>query len=225
MTVTVLWAAPVEVGRVAQLLSDGDRERLAALRAAPDRNRFATGRALLRLGTSRLAGGAADEVVLDSTCANCGRPHGRPTLVHPSVDVQLSVTHSADRVLLAFGVQTGVGIDIEPWGATDFAGFDAVALTAGERAEVQALPVPQADRARTALWVAKEAVLKLQGVGLAVEPNTVHVGLGATLATSGLGLVQLTALDVGADYCARLATAGQTPPTVELIDANDWLAG
>jgi len=211
--ITSVWAVPVDADRIQHLLSDDDRDRLDTLFDPADRNRFATGRALLRLAVSDLTGVAAWRVTFDATCSTCGRPHGRPVLTSASGpdELHLSVSHAGDRVVVAVSANGPVGVDVEPWASTRFDGFDQVALTAGERAELAALGEAGAAHARTELWVAKEAVLKRHGIGLDQSPETLHVGVGATkvAAPAEESLVDLVPLDVGPDYCARLAVVGR----------------
>jgi 4'-phosphopantetheinyl transferase len=121
--------------------------------------------ALLRRVLSELSGTPPADHVLTRTCATCGGPHGKPVLDHPTLHVSLS--SAGDLAVVAVTAAGPVGVDVERIAATDFEGFDGVALGAGEQARTP--------RERARAWTRKEAVLKATGTGLATDPRTVDV--------------------------------------------------
>lgn len=94
----------------------------------------------------------------------------KPRLVG-SEDLDFSISHSGDAVLVAVTRRLRVGADVE---AAPFAAFDSVALrrrmlTPAESQEISGLE-PEDARTRLArLWTAKEAVAKATGQGLASD--------------------------------------------------------
>jgi 4'-phosphopantetheinyl transferase len=205
--VEVRWAAPGSwAGRAGPegWLDEVEARRCSGLRWAADRMRFMLSRHLLKTLVEEMAGAPAESVRLDYACARCGRPHGRPVVVGPSCAVawNVSIAHAGDRVVVAASDAGPVGVDVEPVAAVDFDGFDAVALSACERARVAGLDPGLRAAARAQLWVRKEAWLKATGEGLRVDPAEADIALWS----GGLHL-----LDVGPGYAAAVATLGARP--------------
>ena len=100
---------------------------------------------------------------------------GRPAIVEPETDLRFSASHSGGTTLLALARGLDVGVDAERTDrdVTDWRLW-AQALTASELAR---LPVMRSARNLALLeaWVAKEAILKAAGVGLAVDPREVEL--------------------------------------------------
>jgi 4'-phosphopantetheinyl transferase len=141
----------------------------------PATDAAASAHALLRLLLTERTGVPPTAHVLVRRCTTCGGAHGKPRLAHPSLQVSLS--YVAGAVAVAVTDEGPVGVDLERLPATDFDGFDGVALAPGETASTTA------ERAR--LWTRKEAALKATGDGLSRDPRTVDVrgstALGAHL--------------------------------------------
>jgi 4'-phosphopantetheinyl transferase len=100
------------------------------------------------------------QVTVGRVCPSCGSTgHGRPWARHDRRDVHVSLSRSGPHLLTAVSPQEPVGVDVESV-ADVSSHWDAnVVLAAAEVAD------SDQDRART--WAAKEAVLKVYGVGLA----------------------------------------------------------
>ena len=118
---------------------------------------------LLRAEAARFHELPPSRVVLGHECVRCGSTeHGRPRLLATAalrVPARVSLARAGALSVVALTDAGDVGVDVEPSGAAEFEGFDAVARHPSEG---------DADRTRT--WVRKEAVLKACGVGLAVDP-------------------------------------------------------
>ncbi|MHC6220292.1 4'-phosphopantetheinyl transferase family protein [Arthrobacter sp. MMS24-S77] len=145
-------------------------------------------------------------------CPECGAgpeiAHGRPgyLLDGGPAPLVLSASRASGWVLFAAVVHPGPGLrlgaDLESAAGTEFAGFDGVALTARERRHVDALDPNHRALERARLWARKEAWLKMTGVGLRAEPNSLEV-----LETPGLWDLELPASADGRDLPAGLVAA------------------
>lgn len=141
------------------LLSDGEIGRLSSLRQQADRQRFVGVRLLLRAAVSEMARCDPGDVALRQRCGDCGGPHGRPIV---STAAQrgpaVSMAHSGALAIVALAPRP-VGIDIE---ALPDDGTTAP-VTRGH------------DEIDLVTWVRQEAVLKMTGHGVRVDPRLVRV--------------------------------------------------
>ena len=206
------------------VLSAMEVDRIARLRRAEDRQRATAARALLRIAVAERLGCRPSEVEFSLRCAVCGGEHGKPVPVVPAggEPVHASVSYSGSVVLVALAA-VPVGLDVERVAATEFAGFDDVALSAAERRELREVAPAERLAVRAGLWTAKEAILKISGRGLSVAPATVHVGRNAVPGTVRVdapvaagGVVALAAVPVPGGYRACVAVEGADVPSVAL---------
>lgn len=138
--------------RLAPLLSRAETERAERYRRSDDRSRFIIGRGLSRsLLGEKLAADAG------SLSIEIG-PSGKPFLAGGPC---FSISHSGIWVAIALS-NADVGIDIEERVALDHLPLSVLSQKEQERVLSAADPVD----AFLAIWVAKEAVLKLEGRGL-----------------------------------------------------------
>ena len=206
------------------VLSVGEIERIGRRRRTEDRERASAARALLRIAVADRFGCRPSEVEFSVRCAVCGGEHGKPLPVTPAgaEPVHASVSYAGSVVLVALAA-VPVGLDVDRVDATGFAGFDDVALSAAERRELSDVAAEERATVRAELWTAKEAILKINGLGLCVPPATVHVGRRAVPGTvpvdariAPTGVVSVAAVPVPAGYRACVATEGAGRPTVVL---------
>ena len=166
------------------------------------------------------------EVRIEQRCERCCGDHGQPrVLLPPSTFVSLS--RAADTVAISVSLAGPIGVDIESVSAVGRARFDDVAFNAVEREALRAVPAHELDRVRAGLWTSKEAVLKLSGEGLTVDPRKLTVAwseAGAFIllswpgATLNLAQVQLTSFDAGPGLVGTVAAlVPQTPRIVRRL--------
>lgn len=137
-------------------LSTAERRRAGAMRAESARARYVHGRAALRTIL-------AERLDLDPAEVPIERADGRIALVgHPTCHVSLS--HTGDFVAVAIADEGPVGIDIETTKRHDD-NVPEVALT--PRKVASAALVVGERLAPLAVWVAQEAAMKADGIGLA----------------------------------------------------------
>lgn len=192
-----------------QWLTDAERARADALRKAGDRADFIAAHALVRLAAARVLEVDPGALTVEQQCPTCGlRGHGRPAIAQaPELHVSLSHTRGyvaavADTAPVAVDVERLVR-DGDP---ERLDGLAATVLTAAERRLV--LTAAEPERAFTALWVRKEALIKL---GRAELDSLVDVNAAA--ATDGCAVFGWNDGDVvGVAISARPLQRGQIPP-------------
>ncbi|MEQ7005665.1 4'-phosphopantetheinyl transferase superfamily protein [Actinopolymorpha sp. B17G11] len=227
------------------LLDPVERTRRTAYRQRADADRFTLGRALVRI----VVGGAlripAAGVRLDSTCATCGEPHGKPRLLHEGAP-GVSITHAGDRVLVAVSTAGSVGIDVESPGGSggggsgssstagrDVSDLAAYVLTPGERAHLWQLPARRQHAAFLRYWTRKEALVKATGRGLAHDLRRIEVSapdqpprvLSSTDPDHPAEVFALADLCLPEGYVASVAVlaSGRRPLDVRFHDADPLL--
>jgi 4'-phosphopantetheinyl transferase len=178
-------------------LTPAELERANALRRPADRADFVAAHVLARRCAARLLDADPGHLTINQYCPVCCEPgHGRPTVAE-APDLHISFTHTRGYVAAAADTAE-IAVDAEHVITEDdpgrLDGLAAAVLTPSENALLHAAPHPE--RTFAALWVRKEALIKL---GLA-------------------DLDTLTALDVSAalpdtatygDYTVLGWTAGQ----------------
>ncbi|MHA7223653.1 4'-phosphopantetheinyl transferase family protein [Arthrobacter sp. RHLT1-20] len=164
-------------GGLGAFLSPQERDASLRFRREEDRLDYPASHSLFRLLAAwRLGLEPHDAAGLEvrRTCASCGSiEHGKPSIE----GVGMSMSRSHGTVMAAAGpAGTSLGADIEKAPTQVFDGFDGFAVAPGEGLGQDGLDVSDAsDADRIRLWVAKEAVLKAAGVGLAVDPSAVRL--------------------------------------------------
>src|ERR1700741_2193936 len=113
MRCDVWWARPAPATqRLLAMLNDVERTRYAAYRMEIDKLRFLTGRTLIRAVAGRRLGIEPEQVVLDASCYDCGKPHGKPRVVADGAP-GVAISHSGSLVALAVADGAPLGIDVE----------------------------------------------------------------------------------------------------------------
>lgn len=236
----VWWARPaVQTPRLIALLDDIERERHDAYRQTVDRARFLTGRVVAKAALGDALGIEAAAVVLDSTCPDCGRTHGKPRIVPPSgiegPFPEMSISHSGNLVGVAVTPGLPVGIDVEQERDVEVDGLVRMTLSAAELTTWAAVPEPDRDAAFFTYWSRKEAILKATGRGLAIsmtkvtvtpwdQPPRVVDSQASEVDTSRMHLAQL---DAGSGYraCVAVIAAPDADLVVTVHDADPIIAG
>jgi 4'-phosphopantetheinyl transferase len=156
-SVYVWWARRQDSSpRLEGLLDEIEQGRLAAYRRDEDRQRFLVGCALVKSAAASLTGKDPADMTLDRACSQCGKPHGKPHL--PGSDLELSVSHSGDKIAVAVMTGRSIGVDVEQVRDTQ----DRDSLQRYVMAENETGDFFTA-------WTRKEAVTKATGDGLRVS--------------------------------------------------------
>ena len=219
MDVDVWWATvrPRAVADHLAVLDAVEQRRYAALRTTEVRQRFVAGRLLLRTAVAERLGVEPGTVPLVTRCTGCGgTDHGKPAVAGSELEVSLS--HSADTVVVAVAAGPAVGVDVESLVGQDVAPREAleVLLSAEERrAAPRWADLPVSDTLRW--WTRKEAVLKALGHGLTADPDQLVVSTPgeppSVLAWQGHRDPAITRADLeaGAGAIAALAVLTRAP--------------
>lgn len=215
----IWWADPRQpIGSRAAVLSEPEMARAARYHKDGDRRRFITGCWLLRTVAGAELGIEPATVTVDRTCAECGKPHGKPRVVTNTVPLHASISHSGNRVALAVNWIGPVGVDVEEVPPPGH-GFPEFTLSPAEQEAVMRIAEGERDRAFLELWVRKEAVLKATGHGLRIPPDQVEVSgpldkpalLGWPLDTPP-DSVDIQSLDPGDGYVGAVALLADGEP-------------
>lgn len=199
-------------------LDDAERERAQRFVFPRDWRRH-----VMSHQTARRALGLACDVAPASIVF--GRePLGRPHLVVPAAAPDFNLSHSGELAVIALTRHGRVGVDLETIVVATSEKLAGHVLTPAEQALLAALPSWRRPEQFFRWWTAKEAFLKLNGVGLSVPPDTVQVdddGVRARCANGSLRHAEawLTSIDVGANAICTLAT--ERPARV--IELQGWI--
>jgi 4'-phosphopantetheinyl transferase len=233
----VWWARPaVETPRLLDLLDEVERGRYTAYHRAIDRVRFLAGRVVSKSLAAERLGIEPKQVVLDSTCQDCGRPHGKPSVVRPEGHradrplPELSISHSGDKIAVAVTDGLPVGVDVEQERDVQVQDLVRMTLSAGELDAFAAVRTADRDAAFFTYWSRKEALLKATGRGLSIpmtritvtpwdQPPRVVDSASSEVDASAMRMAQL---DAGTGYRAAVAVlAGPDFPTHNWVSEHD----
>lgn len=178
--VDVWWCSLVQpaeiVAELGSSLSSAENERAARFGSAALRERYITGRAVLR----RLLGDALS--MPPATVPIVRSRRGRPVLQStPSIDFNVSHTRGTAVFAIGTGLAEGVRVGVDVEHTERILGVDRLArklLTAAERDAMA--PLGQSERRRRFLqtWTCKEAMSKATGDGLSAPFGKFSVNPG-----------------------------------------------
>jgi 4'-phosphopantetheinyl transferase len=214
------------VGWYSRTVTAAEHERAGRFRRE-DALRFLASRALARAALASQLGSGPLEIGFTRRCPHCGDPdHGRPVAISHDRTAEFSLTRAGEVVAVVIASDP-VGLDAEPRraGTRDllatqvFSDEDRTALSHGG-------PSSSPDRI-LALWVAKEAVGKLSGLGLlnAGRIRTVpsHPGWAPALDALGRSCWQ-SAVEMPTVAAAAVATY-TGPATIRTHDGATFRLG
>lgn len=186
------------------VLGDSDYALVERMRRPVDRRRRLVTRALLRLAVADWAEVDPTDVVI---AAEAG---GRPVVTVPTgAALHVSVSHTDDCSLVAVGANP-VGVDVEPRIRHLERDVAARICSPAERVVVSGLDDVDARLTLVRTWVRKEAVLKLDGRALGVEPTAVDVRRSHVRLPAGgrWRSARLREVDAGPGHLAAVAWIG-----------------
>ena len=153
------------------LLSDEELVRAERFRHPHDRRSFVLGRGIVRSLLARYLGVPAVALVAD----RWKKPH----LAEPSdSELTFNLSHSGGLLVLAVGSVEAVGVDIERVRAgVDHEGLAARFFAPAEYATLSGLPADERQNGFFSCWTRKEALVKANGMGLALPLDSFVVSV------------------------------------------------
>jgi 4'-phosphopantetheinyl transferase len=215
------------------LLSERERRRAQRYRKDAARRSFSLGRGLLR----RLAGAylqqRGDHVAVEQHCGRCGGPHGKPRIdAGPGRSLEVSLSHTDDLVLCAFGGGAELGVDAERLVQRfDWSGSADTWLTSEEALALSAVNEPQRTAAYARVWTRKEALVKASGLGFSLPAHAVRTTVAPDDAPRPLALPPelgdpaewtLRDLDVAPGHAAALAVRAASCRVRQFAADDAW---
>lgn len=181
-------------------------EERRARRLRPDqRAAFVVARVMLRRVLGERLGLAPEAVPLVARCELCGEAHGQ-VHIEGVERLWVSVTRSSRVLAVALTDAGPVGIDVQSVASVDAAPVVDVALSPGERLQVEGLAPAERPDAVAAAWVRKEAALKALGTGLRRSPSDLEMmPLVGGAAVRGVPDLQVADLGVGPGIVGAVA--------------------
>lgn len=152
------------------LLSVQELTRAARFRTRTLRNRYITGRGLVRLFLAERLG--EDPVSLQIVTGQ----HGKPQLAH-DVPLRFNVAHSDGDALFAFTSIGDIGVDIEHVRPLDPVLLSKTSFSKAERDQLIGIDPPRRLQAFFDGWVRKEAIVKADGRGFSIGMPSFTVSL------------------------------------------------
>ena len=207
-----LSGTPEDVERWSRLLSPDERDRGGRFLRSTDRDAYIVAHGTTRSLLAAYCGVPPAALVLGRAA------HGKPRLQPPQGDIRFNLAHSHGCGVLAVSRGREVGIDLE----REREDVEALSLAerfffGAEHAAIAAAAPQERTRTFFRYWVAKESVLKAQGVGLTFPLDGFSIefaadGDSATVRScAGSGLSDgwhVRPLTVPSGWHAALATPG-----------------
>ena len=143
-------------------------QRAQRFRFEVNRNEYLASRGMIRSLLAPQVGLLPNAIVFE------GGQHEKPRLLNPEcAGIDVSLSHSAGRVVCAFNRGGDIGVDIETLAHRAGLDMNTLARWVLSPAELDAWEMaPKEGQKLLRVWTRKEAVLKAAAVGLSVEPGT-----------------------------------------------------
>jgi 4'-phosphopantetheinyl transferase len=165
-------ARPASMERALSLLSPEEQVKCHEFRLVPLRERYALARAALRTLLAAYLDVAAGRIQL------IYGEHGKPFLQDSSSRMQFNLAHSGDLCVLAFTLESDVGVDVERIRPLRDAAAVARRFFSKEECEdLLRAPAAQREQIFFRCWTRKEAFVKAVGAGLYFPLNRFRVSL------------------------------------------------
>ncbi len=156
------------------LINDLEKERYQSFCLQEDQDRALVSYALLRILLSKYLHMDPQEIPIDRTCPQCGKPHGKPYLTAPFYHhLEISVSHSGERIVIAIG-RSPLGIDIEKI-RMDLAIEEMIPAVLSPKEREDLYKAESWHYAFYTYWTRKEAITKAMGQGIVLPLTDIEV--------------------------------------------------
>jgi 4'-phosphopantetheinyl transferase len=206
---------PSQVKTLEQMLSADELSRTGRFYFQKDRDHFIVARGLLRTILGKYLLMKPDELRF------CYGPFGKPALEEKThgKTLRFNASHSHGLALFSFALDREIGVDLE-YIRSDFSVEDIAAqfFSQREAGALNALPENVRQKAFFTLWTRKEALMKADGTGLALDlhqyevftgQNELHIPRNLGNELQRVDIWSLRDLDAGSGYAEALAVEGQ----------------
>jgi 4'-phosphopantetheinyl transferase len=174
--------APTAVANLARILSPDEVARAERYHKPESAATFIVARAILRALLAEYLATAPSSIRFAYSAT------GRPSVEYPRTDIDVSIAHSANTILIGASRRRRLGVDIEYIFPTfDFSEVAASAFGQEEQMILDSVRDSQRRRLFFTLWTAREALAKACGAGLMTPLSE----LGLSLKYSPDGAVQV----------------------------------
>lgn len=152
-------------------LSEEEQHRAEKFRFPSDRVNFILGKGILRILLGIYLGRDPGEILFEY-----GK-YGKPTLANPS-GLAFNISHSEDLIVLGFGKNCSLGIDVEKIKPDlDVRDIAVNYFSKSELRSLTALPDSDQNQAFFRGWTRKESIIKAKGKGLSHALDNFSVSL------------------------------------------------
>lgn len=198
------------------LLTDEEKKKADRYQRASDRARSIVARGVLRSLLSQYTGDPAAQLKFNYTRT------GKPFLSERGVDVGFNVSHSGNCVLLAFGKESALGIDVEQ--VVPRKNLEAAARRYFSAEECQLAEASgDAESFYYQLWTRKEAFLKAQGGGVFSGLASMPVSVLGAYADQDGQRWYISDLDVGEGYASAMVVNQRLETThMHEVEEIEW---
>lgn len=203
----------------ARLLTGEEEDRANSFRSTTDAARFIVARATLRRFLGEYLAEPPERVVIEGTAPEKPYVAGGPGVP----DVRFNIAHAGPLGLFAFALGRELGVDCELRSSRGtIEGALSKAATPAEQQTLDGMPPERRAEEALRLWTRKEAILKGMGTGLRTPPESLEIGVAATVSRPQLVTAEgrpWTLFDLPGlpDAYGSLALEGQGAPAPKLF--------
>lgn len=217
-----LWALSLDNGvhaieGCARLLSGEEHARAARFVYQEHRNELILSHGMLRHILGRYLRTAPDAISFDVG------PGGKPVLAGYSHGLSFNLSHSRGRAVIAVSDGREVGIDVEEERPdVDMLSIASAYFCRSELAAIRSAPPVQQRSEVFRFWVAKEAVLKGEGLGLGFPLDRLEIRFGADRQSARVR--SLDRVRLRDDWTIRMLSLGHGWPVAVSALGQQWQA-
>ena len=212
-TQVVLWDISLDTGisalsQFSEVLSSSEHERAERFHNSRRARQYIVAHGVLRLLLSGYTGISPRDLIFNLSSL------GKPAL--PNHEIEFSISHSGDALMLAFARGRRVGIDVEAINPrSEIRTLAPRIFSRTELADMEILPPANWEFAFYQGWVLKEAYLKACGDGLSRDLREVRIAL----TSAGVEPAEWTLID-GSWSARSLAIPDAAAALV--VEGTDW---